>query len=162
MNNEGKAGRSRVHGRTTIAGLGLIGGSMALALWRMAGRRYGDRPGPPPQRRPSRPGRRMERPCPAVGRKRDGWPRPICWCAGALPRGGAVDFLCGRHGSGCRRQRWSPTFAASWAVVRECGPSAEKGLCFIGGHPMAGRGKAGGLLTRSWLFAGASYILTPE
>jgi prephenate dehydrogenase len=48
------------------------------------------------------------------------------------------------------------------AVVGACGPLCrEKGLLFLGGHPMAGRERGGFQNATGNLFRGASYILTP-
>ena len=48
------------------------------------------------------------------------------------------------------------------AVVTACDPLCrEKGLLFLGGHPMAGRERGGFQNATGNLFRGASYILTP-
>ena len=153
-----------MHGRTiTIAGLGLIGGSMALALRENGGAVvWGIDRDPAVLEAAAAQGAVAGTALPgsaeAAGRLAE-----TDLLVLALAPGAAVDFLR-------QAREWLPPSAlvtdvcgVKRAVVRECGLLCrEKGLCFIGGHPMAGREKGGFAHADPALFAGASYILTPE
>ena len=139
-----------------IAGLGLMGGSMAMAL-----RRAG---------------------CPAVlGIDRDPDTLAAALRTGAVDRAGDPELL---QGADILILALSPEAAVSFlqehvsllpagalvtdvcgvkrAVVEALAPICrEHGLLFIGGHPMAGKEKSGFAAADPCLFKGASYILTP-
>lgn len=70
-------------------------------------------------------------------------------------------------------QAWADAIRKDALVVDCCGTKSgvcaaleplalEKGFCFIGGHPMAGREKFGYDASNAGLFRGASMILTPS
>lgn len=66
--------------------------------------------------------------------------------AAVLPRGALVTDVCG----------------VKRAVVEACAPLCrEYGLCFVGGHPMAGKEKSGFAHAAGGLFRGAPWLLTP-
>ena len=143
---------------TTIAiiGLGLIGGSMALALQKHGGYTIlGYDRDPATQDAALASGAVQNIPCPeALGQAE--------LLILALPPKAAVSCLREtreylRPGTlvtdvcGVKRQ-----------IVEACEPLCrEKSLCFLGGHPMAGRERGGFLNATGNLFRGASYILTP-
>lgn len=140
-----------------IAGLGLIGGSMGLALRRHGGYRVlgidrdpsvlraalergaADRVGGPELLRGADLLVLALAPETAMAFLREN--RPL------LPAGAVVTDVCG----------------VKRAVVETCSPLCrEAGLHFIGGHPMAGKEHSGFANADAGLFQGASYILTPE
>ncbi|SFA98567.1 MULTISPECIES: prephenate dehydrogenase [unclassified Bacillus (in: firmicutes)] len=47
-------------------------------------------------------------------------------------------------------------------IVRKSSCLREKGICFIGGHPMAGSHKSGVTAAKDILFENAFYLITPE
>lgn len=72
--------------------------------------------------------------------------RAVSERAGHIRKGALVVDCCGTKGGVC---------AALEPIAK------EKGFCFIGGHPMAGREKFGYDASNAELFRGASMILTP-
>lgn len=151
-----------------VAGLGLIGGSLALALlkntdWRVVGMDL----------RPQ-----TARAALGAGLAAAGLPEGEPVPAGLFPAAEllknadllvlalapepALDFLKRHahllpHGAVvtdvCGVKQW---------IVSACAPvCAERGLRFIGGHPMAGKERSGFSNADADLFRGASYILTP-
>lgn len=72
--------------------------------------------------------------------------RAVSERAGHIRKGALVVDCCGTKGGVC---------AALEPLAK------EKGFCFIGGHPMAGREKFGYDASNAELFRGASMILTP-
>lgn len=140
-----------------IAGLGLIGGSMAMALRRHSG-------------------------CRVLGIDRDpgvlqaARERKAVHAAGgpellreadllvlALAPESAIAFLRENRALLPSGTVVTDVCGVKRAVVEVCSPLCrESGLHFIGGHPMAGKEHSGFSNADAGLFQGASYILTPE
>lgn len=55
----------------------------------------------------------------------------------------------------------SDTGSTKQEILKAAQPLIEKGVCFIGGHPMAGSHKTGVAAARAHLFENAFYIFTP-
>lgn len=55
----------------------------------------------------------------------------------------------------------SDTGSTKQEILQAADPLLEKGICFIGGHPMAGSHKTGVAAARANLFENAFYIFTP-
>lgn len=55
----------------------------------------------------------------------------------------------------------SDTGSTKQEILKAAEPLVEKGICFIGGHPMAGSHKTGVVAARVHLFENAFYIFTP-
>ncbi len=139
-----------------IIGLGLIGGSMAKALARRGGYRiYG-----------------ADRDPAAVA-----WMREVGAIAGeagpdllsrvdlailALPPGACIAVLREIRDHLRPGTLITDVCGVKTTVVDACLPLCrERGLIFVGGHPMAGRERGGWQNATHNLFRGASYILTP-
>lgn len=136
-----------------IAGLGLIGGSMGLALRRSGIQVLGF------ERSPEAAARAVE--CGAADRT-DGTLHECSLVLLAVYPGAAVEFV--------RAQL--EAFAPGTLIADLCGIKREvcsrleplcqkQGLFFLGAHPMAGRETSGIDSARADLFNGASLILTP-
>lgn len=138
-----------------IAGLGLIGGSLALAL-------------------------KANTACTVVGIDRDEAAVSAARAAGAvdlagrealpraqllilaLPPAAAAPFLREHAASLPPGTLVTDVCGVKRAVVAACEPVCrEHGLVFLGGHPMAGKETSGFGSADAQLFRGASYILTP-
>ncbi len=138
-----------------IAGLGLIGGSLALAL-------------------------KANTACTVVGIDRDEGTQAAALAAGAvdaagpegladadilllaLPPSAAAPFLREHGGALKKGALVTDVCGVKRAVLAACGPLCrERGLVFLGGHPMAGKETSGFASADAGLFRGASYILTP-
>ena len=138
-----------------IAGLGLIGGSLALAL-------------------------KANTACTVIGVDRDGAAQSSALAAGAVDAVGeerlkeadmlilalppaAVEPFLRRYASSLKPGTLvTDVCGVKRAVVAVCGPLCrEQGLVFLGGHPMAGKETSGFESADAGLFRGASYILTP-
>lgn len=55
----------------------------------------------------------------------------------------------------------SDTGSTKATIVKKAEKLIQKGVTFIGGHPMAGSHKSGVAAAREWLFENAFYLLTP-
>lgn len=55
----------------------------------------------------------------------------------------------------------SDTGSTKTTIVKKAEKLIQKGVTFIGGHPMAGSHKSGVAAAREWLFENAFYLLTP-
>lgn len=139
-----------------IVGLGLIGGSMAKALSRHGGYHV-------------------------FGADRDpaavAWMREVGAIAGeadsealaradlvvlALPPGACVSVLGAVRGFLRPGTLVTDVCGVKAAILDTCLPLCrERGLLFVGGHPMAGRERGGWRNATHNLFRGASYIFTP-
>ncbi|HIW73131.1 MAG TPA: prephenate dehydrogenase [Firmicutes bacterium] len=138
-----------------IAGLGLIGGSLALAL-------------------------KANTACTVIGIDRRQEVQEAALAAGAVDRTGAAalpaaellilalppaaaaPFLREHAPSLKKGTLVTDVCGVKRAVVAACEPLCrEHGLVFLGGHPMAGKETSGFESADAALFRGASYILTP-
>ncbi|MCI8361225.1 MAG: prephenate dehydrogenase/arogenate dehydrogenase family protein [Clostridiales bacterium] len=151
-----------------VAGLGLIGGSLALALlqnteWRVVGI----------DRQPETVRAALRAGLAAAGLPEgepaaDGF-SPAAQLLGqadllilALAPQPALDFLKGHAHLLSPGAVVTDVCGVKRQIVSACGPvCAERGLRFIGGHPMAGKERSGFFNADERLFCGASYILTP-
>lgn len=140
----------------TIVGLGLIGGSMALALRRAGGCELTGIDADPAVARAA-----LER----GAIHRAGGPQPPAdtdLLILALPPDAAIGYV--RRYAGNLRPGTIVTdvCGVKRAVTDACLPVCrENRLHFLGGHPMAGKEKSGFANADADLFTGASYILTP-
>lgn len=139
-----------------IVGLGLIGGSMALALRRRTPHRLlGIDCNPAVCEAALRQGAVDEAGGPALLTQADTVilalaPQHLLDFLPAhitiIPKGAVISDVCG----------------VKRAIVESCAPlCAENGLFFVGGHPMAGKEHSGFGNADADLFVGANYILTP-
>jgi len=136
-----------------IAGLGLIGGSMALALKAAGYTVLGLNRNPEVMKAAEAAG--IEPLIP------DDFHRPDIWVLG-FPPDVVISFLeqkAAKMRSGCVV---TEVCGVKKAIVGPCQRLCEAaGLRFVGGHPMAGKEVSGFAAADPKLFVGASYILTP-
>jgi len=138
-----------------IAGLGLIGGSLALALKAVGGYRVAGLNRNETVLEQARQAGAVD----AVG-------EAALPCAGvlvlALPPAAAIAFLR-RHADRLRPGTIvTDVCGVKRPVMDACLPLCrERGLVFIGGHPMAGKERGGFGNADAGLYRGASWILTP-
>lgn len=145
------------HTHLVIAGLGLIGGSMALALRHQPAYRVSGIDIDPATRAAA-----LAQDAVAAA----GGPELLETAdllVLALPPDTAIAFLR-EHGHRLPRGAVvTDVCGVKRALVAACAPYCrEHGLAYIGGHPMAGREHSGFAQADASLFVGASYILTPE
>ena len=139
-----------------IAGLGLIGGSMALALRRRGCRILGIDRDPSVLRAALERGAADEAGGPELLREAE-------LLVLALSPETAMAFLRENRSLLLPGTVVTDVCGVKRAVVEVCSPLCrEAGLHFIGGHPMAGKEHSGFDNADADLFQGASYILTPE
>ena len=139
-----------------IAGLGLIGGSMALALRRS---------GPPTPYGIDTDDHTLAAALDKGAVDKPGGPellRDADILILALSPEAAIAFLTENAGLLKAGALVTDVCGVKRAVVKALTPVCrEHGLSFIGGHPMAGKEKSGFSAADAGLFKGASYILTP-
>ncbi|MCI8443438.1 MAG: prephenate dehydrogenase/arogenate dehydrogenase family protein [Provencibacterium sp.] len=136
-----------------IAGLGLIGGSMGLALRRGGIQVLGF------ERAPEIAARAVN--CGAADRT-DGELRACSLVLLALYPGAAVEFVRSRLDDFMPGTLIADLCGIKRHVCRKLEPLCkEHGLLFLGAHPMAGRETSGIDSAREDLFQGASLVLTP-
>lgn len=150
-------GKSRKNGKQTIAvaGLGLIGGSLARAL-----KAYTSCTVIGVNRNTAVEAEALA--AHAVDRTGIGAMREAELLILALPPRAAAAFLR-EHASSLKPGTLvTDVCGVKRAVIAECEPICrENGLIFLGGHPMAGKETSGFSNADAGLFRGASYILTP-
>lgn len=143
--------------RVGIAGLGLIGGSLGMALRRIPGVRVaGFDIDPHTAKAAVETGAADEAsadPAPALG---------CDFLFVALYPEQTIDFVTG-HAGGIRKQAVViDCCGVKSRVCRKLAPAAKAGgFVYIGGHPMAGTEQSGIGAARADLFDGASFIFTP-
>lgn len=150
--------RENTKRRLVIAGLGLIGGSLALALqkradWMVSGVDRDDRTlelahaAGIDARRPEQAGDLLAQADLLIL---------------ALPPAGAISFLQEQGDRLRPGAAVSDVCGVKREVVKACEAICRpRGLHFVGGHPMAGKERSGFQNADGNLFQGASYILTP-
>lgn len=147
-----------------ILGLGLIGGSLALAL--SADQRYrvtGAARNPDTIRAAQAAGVAAVSAVEAEGAGMYAALEQAELVVLAVPPEGAFSFL-EEHAAHLRPGAVvTDVCGVKAAVVARCAPLCRRaGAVFVGGHPMAGKEVSGFAAAEAGLFQGASYILTPE